>query len=269
MLEQAAAIHVTSLGEKRQISDLAPGVPRVIVPNIVPAPTRGGDGESFRRRYVHGTRAPIALFLGRVSRRKNVDQILEAFAKTRSDAHLVVAGPDDEELTPSLLRLAEALGISDRVKFTGMLGSDEKLDAFAAADVFVTASAAENFGLALVEAMASGVPPVVSCALDIAPEIEAAGAGRLAVPTADGLARELGQLLSNRAMRAATAVAAQRFARQYQPAHITPRLVELYEMATSAIMGRTAGSVRPVSRAIHRTSRRTSGLRVRGRPNER
>jgi glycosyltransferase involved in cell wall biosynthesis len=70
-----------------------------------------------------------------------------------------------------------ALGIGDRVSFLGRLEGAAKARAFAAADLFILPSYQENFGIAVAEAMAAGLPVVVSHAVAIAREIAGAGAG--------------------------------------------------------------------------------------------
>ena len=98
----------------------------------------------------------------------------------RPTARLAIVGPDDEGLTPALRALAGREGVAESVVFTGMLRGDDKLDALAAADVWALPSHTENFGNAVVEALAAGRAAVISPAVNIAPEIAAAGAGVVA-----------------------------------------------------------------------------------------
>jgi glycosyltransferase involved in cell wall biosynthesis len=81
---------------------------------------------------------------------------------------LVIAGDGDEQFVVDLRRLAERLGIADAVLWTGFLGGDDKLAAMAAATLFVLPSRSENFGIALAEAMAAGLPCVMSNQVGIA-----------------------------------------------------------------------------------------------------
>src|SRR3954464_6568017 len=73
--------------------------------------------------------------------------------------------------------MANAKRIADTVEFTGMLQGDIKQGAFAAADAFILPSHQENFGMAVVEALAAGVPVLISNRINIWREIEADGAG--------------------------------------------------------------------------------------------
>lgn len=105
------------------------------------------------------------VFVGRISRNKRVDRLLEALAALRSsrpDARLVVVGPDWEGLLGGLQNQAQALGLADAVTFTGAIPLERLREELAAARLFVSASEYEAFGISTVEAMASGTVPVVN-----------------------------------------------------------------------------------------------------------
>lgn len=105
------------------------------------------------------------VFIGRISKNKRVDRLLEMLAvlrQQRPDATLTVIGPDWEGLQAGLESQAAALGVGDAVRFTGVLPQEEMLDILAAASLFVSASGYEAFGLSTVEAMASATVPAVN-----------------------------------------------------------------------------------------------------------
>ncbi|MHB9111982.1 MAG: glycosyltransferase family 4 protein [Thermoleophilia bacterium] len=114
----------------------------------------------------HAATSPDNLvFIGRISKNKRVDRLLEMMAilrRTRPEATLTVIGPDWEGLQAGLETQARGLGLSDAVRFTGVLPQDEMLDILAGARLFVSASEYEAFGLSTVEAMATGTVPVVN-----------------------------------------------------------------------------------------------------------
>ena len=134
---------------------------------------------------------PVVLSLGRIAAKKGLDVLIRAFAAVASrfeGARLVLAGPDDEDLRPELEALAEREGVDGRVVFPGMLHGPEKLAALAAADVWALPSHTENFGIAVMEALAAGVATVISPAVNLAGEIERAGAGLVAEATPEAFA---------------------------------------------------------------------------------
>lgn len=105
------------------------------------------------------------VFIGRISKNKRVDRLLDTLALVREQrpgVSLIVVGPDWEGLRAGLEQQALALGLSDAVEFTGVLSQDKMLDKLATAKLFVSASEYEAFGLSTVEAMATGTVPVVN-----------------------------------------------------------------------------------------------------------
>ena len=234
MLEHAAALHVTSDEEARLISDIAPRVRRFVVSNGVrwDEYQRLPSGQAFRERYIGGSADPIVLYLGRLSHKKGLDVLIRAFALLRRDlpaVRLAIVGPDDEGLTPALITQARREGVGDRVVFTGMLRSVDKLDALAAADVWALPSHTENFGVAVVEALAAGRATVISPAVNIAPEIAAADAGVVAPLNAQAFAAEITALLRDPARREALGVRARAFAQRYDWSLVGPQLAAMYE----------------------------------------
>jgi glycosyltransferase involved in cell wall biosynthesis len=125
------------------------------------------------------------LFLGRLHEKKGCDLLIEAFAALRNSSdsgppmHLVLAGPcADEKYLQRLKRLAaEATNDDGSVTFTGMLTGSLKWGAFSAAEAFVLPSHQENFGIAVVEALACATPVLISNEVNIWREIEADQAG--------------------------------------------------------------------------------------------
>lgn len=136
----------------------------------------------------------IVLFLGRLHPIKGCDSLLEAFARVLAhdpQFHLVMAGPGDDEYACSLRRLANRLGISNRVTWTGMLAGDLKWGAYYCAEAFMLPSHHENFGIVVVEALACGTPVLISNAIQIWREIVECGAGFADSDDLDGATRLL------------------------------------------------------------------------------
>jgi glycosyltransferase involved in cell wall biosynthesis len=125
---------------------------------FAPRPARA----DLRARYGLGA-DPVVLFLGGLKPRKNLPLLLDVWTevvRAVPSARLLVAGGG--RLLPSLRRRAGAAGLGNRVVFAGYVAEAEKADHFNLADVFVFPSALEGFGLAVGEAMSSGLPIVAS-----------------------------------------------------------------------------------------------------------
>lgn len=131
----------------------------------------------------------IALYLSRIHEKKGCDLLIDAFAKVAQRdhrLHLVMAGPDKNGWVTNLMAQASALGISNRITWTGMLQGDMKWGAFYAAEVFCLPSHQENFGIVVAEALACGKPVLISNKVNIWREIEVDGAGFVAEDTLAG-----------------------------------------------------------------------------------
>lgn len=153
----------------------------------------------FLHKYPELRRKRIFLFLSRIHAKKGCDILLEAFARvatTDSDVVLVLAGPDQTGLIPSLKRLAVNLNISDRVFWPGMLQGDLKWGAFYASELFVLPSHQENFGIAVAEALGCSLPVLISNKVNIWREIAADHAGLVADDTVGATETSLRRWLS-------------------------------------------------------------------------
>jgi len=140
----------------------------------------------------------FALFLGRIHPVKGCDLLIDAFAKIAAqdpDFRLVLAGPDQGGWQFALRQRAFQLGIEERIIWTGMLSGDIKWGAFYAADVFMLPSHSENFGIVVAEALACGLPVLITDKVNIWSEIKNDGAGLVEADTPEGIVGLLEQWL--------------------------------------------------------------------------
>jgi glycosyltransferase involved in cell wall biosynthesis len=120
------------------------------------------------------------LYLGRIHEKKGIDLLLRSFARLRDEYvnyAVVVAGPGDPHTVSGLQKLGSALGIDDRIVWTGPLYGDAKWLALKAADAYVLPSHQENFGISVVEALACGTPVLITNKVNIWREVDHAKAG--------------------------------------------------------------------------------------------
>lgn len=147
------------------------------------------DQREFFSRYPQLRNKRLALSMGRIHPKKGCDLLIEAFAKVlgpHPQWHLVIAGPDQVGWQKELTHRAEQLGVASRITWTGMIAGSLKWGAFRAAEVFVLPSHQENFGVVVAEALAVGLPPLISNKVNIWREIEADGAGMVGEDTLRG-----------------------------------------------------------------------------------
>ena len=210
-LRAAAAIHCTGEDERVAVHALGLGATAFVVPNgLDPAEfERLPPRETARRMLGIPGDARVVLFLGRLHRKKGIERTLEAFAivaETRPDVHLLMAGPSEQGYHGLIGAWAREHRLADRIQLPGELRGERRLAALAAADVFVLLSQSENFGMGVAEAMACGVPVVVTPGVGIAKAVERTGAGVVVDggprQAAEALASLLGDEQRRRAMGA-------------------------------------------------------------------
>ena len=181
ILERAARLQATTEAEEQQIRAQGFTAPVSVIPNGVCPDTFGRlpSGAEFRSRLDGGSQKQIILFLGRIHPGKGLDLLAKAFAdvsQERDDLRMVICGPDEQNYRSQVEALLRAAGALDKAVFTGMLTGHDKLEVLAAADMFVLPSYSEGFSMAVLEAMASQLPVVVSHECHF-PEIGDRGAG--------------------------------------------------------------------------------------------
>lgn len=171
-------------------------IPFFTIPNGVNpaefADLQGGD--AFRERWKLGS-STVCLFMGRLHPRKGVDVLIHAFKRANvPNTRLVIAGPDEgflAQLQPLL---------DERIIVTGYLGGADRLDALAAADVFALPAIGEGLSMASLEALAAGVPVLLSPGCNL-PEVITSYTGMVADIDGYDFAWGLQRLLLDNAMR--------------------------------------------------------------------
>lgn len=183
--------------------------------------------EGFRARHRVPPGAPLLLALGGFYRNKRIDRLIEAFAMLRRpDARLMVMGPTGDARSEARARaLAAPLGAG--VSILGTVPRAELCAGLGEADLLVSASEFEGFGLALLEAMAAGLP-FVATPVGAAAELVAHGGGRLAAPTPAALAAAIADLLAHPKERRAMGCRGRRAVADYSVERVAGAHLELY-----------------------------------------
>jgi len=233
-LNRASAIHYTTELEREKSSHLNIKAPSFIVPNgldpkefeVLPNP------EESRRKFGVDANQTVITYLGRLHKSKGVDVLLYAFAKVAPIfplAILLLAGPDDG-YEQTLRRMVQDLGLHGRVQFPGFVESKGRTDLFSATNLFVLISPGENFGNSAVEAMASGLPVLLSNNVGIYREVIAEEAGFSVPFQIESVAVMLRELLSDQSRLKTTGERARRFAKRFYSIQlITEKMVAAYQ----------------------------------------
>ena len=183
----------------------------------------------FRTQWKLGN-GPVVLFLGRLHERKGLHLLIPAFAeavKAGPDARLVIAGPDEGMLT-KLKDQVSQFSLGGRVVFTGMLTGNEKLAALAAADLFALPAVGEGFSMAVLEAMACGLPVLLTPGCNF-PEVVDAGAGVVVPRDIGALSEALRALLIDGDRRASMEQRARQLVQErFTWPQVVAQMVEVY-----------------------------------------
>ena len=198
-----------------------------------PADEDGRQRAAFLARFPALAATRNLLFLGRVHPKKGCDLLLQAFttvAGSDPTLRLVMAGPDQDGWCDELRILAGRLGIADRITWAGMLVGDLKWGALRSADAFVLPSHQENFGIAVAEALACGVPALISQRVNIWREVVEDGAGMADEDTVAGTTATLRRwcALGSASRQAMVAAARSCFRRRFAIEHTAAQLAELF-----------------------------------------
>ena len=197
-LSGAAALHVTTAAEAQQTGELGLPVPCLEIPLGVPLPPLPAvaalpgprsDDQPWR-----------LLFLSRLHPKKQLEQLLQALALLQARQpglrwQLEIAGNGDPDYEASLRRLAGRLGLEPHCRWLGFVTGDAKWQLLQQADWFVLPSASENFGIAVIEALAAGTPVLISPEVALAPTVAAARAGVVCSAEPQHLAAALAPVL--------------------------------------------------------------------------
>ena len=180
MLQRASAIHYTTEAERSLAEQQLPWLPNGLV---VPL---GIDDDWFAQR---GDQAPVdryVLAMARLHEKKGFDLLIDAFhalaeSNRCADWALVIAGDGTPNEVERLKKRAASGAARTRISFRGWVSGADRLSLVAGAALFALPSHQENFGLAVAEAMATGVPALVSPEVNLASLIERAQAGWVVV----------------------------------------------------------------------------------------
>lgn len=181
-LERAACLHALTEKEADDYRRFGLSNPIVVIPYGVEVP-KTGDARAFLRAHPELAGKRIVLFLGRMHSGKGLDLLCRAWkdAARPADARLVLAGPDCNRTMAKLKRLVDALDIASSVSFTGMLRGEERWNALAAAEAFVLPSRSEGLSVSALEALALGVPVIVTSQCNL-PEVRTRECGWVVEP---------------------------------------------------------------------------------------
>lgn len=240
-LMRAAAVHFTTATERDEAewNDLNLGERAHIVP-----PPFMTDVETSRSRRKDPV--PVVLFLGRLHPVKNLEMLIDAWTEVTHavpDARLEIAGEGTPAYSRKLKARVRALGLERSVEFRGFLSGAEKKEALASASLLALPSHHENFGMVVIEAIAAGLPVVVSRHVQLQDFIAEHDLGIVAGDSPDSLAECLKSALSDKALQTRTRSLGKSIVSEtFSPEVIGKRLSAMYLAAVSSHRDRLSGN---------------------------
>ncbi|MBW4467862.1 MAG: glycosyltransferase family 4 protein [Pegethrix bostrychoides GSE-TBD4-15B] len=197
----------------------------VILPNPIELPERIPDRQ--------GHPGLTLLFMGKIGSRKGAFDLIQAFARLPDPAaQLWLAGDGELERAKALVT---QLNLTDRVQILGWINAEQRRQMLAAADIFVLPSHNEALPMAMLEAMAWGLP-VVSCPVGGIAEFVCSGQSGLLVPPGDidQLSQALRRLMDDAALRQSLGQAARQVV---MPLDVQRYVVELEQLYRDCLAG--------------------------------
>ncbi len=194
-LSRASAIQALASTEASNMAPLDLKPPIVTIPNGIHRQDFATQlsPAQFYQQFPHTQGKTLILFLGRLDPKKGLDLLAPAFAQVQAqfpNTHLVVAGPDNIGFLPTAQQYFAEANCAQAVTFTGMLTGDLKRAALAAAHLYVAPSYSEGFSMSVLEAMATGLPCVITTGCNF-PEAAAAQAAHVVACEVDDIAQAL------------------------------------------------------------------------------
>jgi glycosyltransferase involved in cell wall biosynthesis len=200
ILDAAAAIIFATQSEKDRALDRVDAQRAVVIPlgaALAPA-MAASQNPAWWRDDLLGK--PLVTYLGRIAAKKRLDLLLEAWPAIRSQgpAQLLIAGPDDDGIGRQLRDRYAGEPWMKSVHWLGTITGSDKTELLRRSSLFALPSENENFGVSVVEALAGGLPVVISRNVALHPLVTTYGAGHvLEELSAEALAAAIINMLSN------------------------------------------------------------------------
>jgi glycosyltransferase involved in cell wall biosynthesis len=228
LLTCASFVQYTTADERAGAEQALPWLPAGHV-------VRLGVDDALFVEPTRDTARPYVLTMSRLEAKKSLELLIDAFHEVAIGPfghwRLVVAGDGEAGYVTALQRRAAAGQAADRIEFPGWVRGDDKRAMLSSASLFASPSTQENFGLSLAEAMATGVPVLVTPGVNLSGSVASAGAGWVVDRDGAAIAGALADILGDEAGRLARGQAARQLADRFRWRHSAADVVGLYEAA--------------------------------------
>lgn len=163
-IQQANALHFTSTYEQQEAKASGLSFSSFVLPHGLTMSPAVPEAKIQLRKWLNlPDEAPIILFLSRLHPKKGLDALITALGQLSSQSfQFVIAGRGAPEYETELHQQLQTVGIRDRTHFVGFVSGDRKHLLLQGSDLFALPSHSENFGIAVLEAMAAELPVLIT-----------------------------------------------------------------------------------------------------------
>ena len=198
-LLHSQALHFTAQQELEEFNLLKLNIPSFILPHGVQIPFPIPNAQERVRKLLQiPDRFPILLFMSRIHPKKGLEYLIAALSKLKEyDFALVIAGSGEPDYISQIQDLLITHGISDRTHLVGFVEGETKNLYLQGADLFALTSHSENFGIAAIEALASGIPVLITDGVAIAPMVQEQSIGYVTKLEINAIATKLERFFQN------------------------------------------------------------------------
>ncbi|HOX37248.1 MAG TPA: glycosyltransferase [Candidatus Brocadiia bacterium] len=232
-LDRAAAVHSLNKEEAEDTKRLGVRSDIVIITNGIESSffdTLPPKGE-FRAKHPETAGRFLILFLSRIHKKKGLEYLAEAFCllrKRRPEAFLAVAGPEQDDSAEKAREILRRNGMMEHALFTGTVRGVEKDRLYVDSDIFVLPSFDEGHSMAITEAMAVGLPVIITPGCHF-PEVGENGAGIIGSQSPEEIADSMQGLMDDAGQRRAMGEAGARLVRErYTWDSVVERALKVY-----------------------------------------
>jgi glycosyltransferase involved in cell wall biosynthesis len=241
-VDGAAFIHTTSRMEAVETAEIGFDTSCRVVPHGIDLPPVIPNARArLRDELGLPQERSLIAFMSRFHEKKGLEVLFEACSRLRNQPFdLVLAGTGEDSYVATLRQRAKELGIDARIHWYGFATGDRKRQLLQGADVFVLPSYSENFGIAVLEALACGLPVIVSDQVALGDVVTDESLGRVVANDGENLAQAIVELLHAPEERArirdrALSVVSQRFSWSAAARQLIEAYREVISRSTAAV----------------------------------
>jgi glycosyltransferase involved in cell wall biosynthesis len=199
-INHSQALHFTAELERQEVSKLDFTPPNFVLPLGLALPTFIPEArQKLRQQLNKPADEPVILFLSRIHEKKGLDYLISALGKLRNNYRFtfILAGSGSAEYQAEVERMLEQNRISDRTYKLGFIEGETKNICLQGADLYTLTSHSENFGIAVLEALASGTPALVTRGVALSDLVKEQNLGWVVDLNVEAIANSIQEFLDN------------------------------------------------------------------------